>query len=87
MASTKRFLQQAVAQLTEEQARRVLDLIEQMLASAPGKRELTHRQMQERLAADPNFTLPTTDAPPFEDFEPLESSGIPASQLLVADRR
>jgi hypothetical protein len=30
---------------------------------------------------------PDPDAPPFEEIEPIQTRGIPASRMLIADRR
>jgi len=87
MAPARQSLLEAVGHLTEEQARQVLEVIERMGASAPEQDALTHRRVLDRLAGDPSFTVPAQAPGPFEDFEPVDSRGIPASQLLIADRR
>ncbi|MBI3695008.1 MAG: hypothetical protein HY238_09255 [Acidobacteria bacterium] len=51
-----------------------------------GESRLSREKLAQCLAGAPAFTLPAVAAP-FEDFEPLETSGLPASQLLIADRR
>ena len=51
-----------------------------------GESRLNRERLTQCLAGAPGFTLSAVDSP-FEDFEPLETSGLPASQLLIADRR
>lgn len=87
MASVKESLHEAVGLLTEDQARQVLGLVERMIEPPLEQDALTRRGVLDRLAGDPSFTLPAPDAGPFEDFEPIEIRGTPASQLLMADRR
>jgi len=87
MASVKESLHEAVGLLTEDQARQVLGVVERMIEPPLEEDTLTRRRVLDRLAGDPSFRVPADDAGAFEDFEPVEGPGIPASKLLVADRR
>ena len=87
MGAAKHSLQQAVERLTEEQARQVLGLIDGILRTAPGGAKLSRETLRQRLADDPNVTIPPSDATAFEDFPPADTSGPTASQLLISDRQ
>lgn len=89
MATAKEVLQQKVEQLGEEEARQILDLMtarESPLGTST--KALPPRQaVRERLAGRPGFRLPPDDALPFRRFRPIQCPGVPASELLIADRR
>lgn len=89
MGSAKESLREKVEELSEEEARRVLDLLGtgEVDFARPRKTELTREVVAERLRGRPGFGLPEENAPAFEKFEPIETTGIPASKLLIADRR
>ena len=46
-----------------------------------------HETTLERLAKNPLFSLPPDGFKPFKKIEPIQGEGIPASQLLIEDRR
>ena len=48
---------------------------------------LAREELIRRAAGHPGIGLPDPDAPPFEKIVPIETRGIPASELLIADRR
>jgi len=87
MASTRESLIEAVTRLTDDQARQVLGVIQQMLEPPPDRDALTREKLRQLLGSQPGITVPPADAPPFDDFEPVEVGGIPASELLISDRR
>ena len=85
----KEILVQEVARLSEEDAQDVLDLVRAKKKGAvmPDRRKLTREELIRRAAGHPGIHPPDPDAPPFEKIEPIETRGIPASQMLIADRR
>jgi len=90
VTSVKDLLVREVGRLSEEDAREVLELVKKRTVSAlgPQKRKgLTREDLIKRAAGRPGIGLPDPEAPPFEKFERIETRGIPASKLLVADRR
>ena len=89
MASAKESLVRLLEQLYEEEARRVLELIGMREARLPWSKETpsTREILIQRLAGKPGFRVPEPNAPPFRKFVPIECPGIPASKLLITDRR
>jgi len=88
MASVKEILVQEVERLSEEDARQVLELVRTKKTAAVGRRpKLTREELIRRAMGRPGIHVPDPDAPPFEKVEPIETRGIPASQMLIADRR
>jgi hypothetical protein len=90
VTSVKELLVQEVARLTDEDAREVLELVRRKAVSAAGPRKpkgLTREEIIRRAAGRPGIGLPDPEAPPFEKFERIETRGVPASKLLIADRR
>ena len=89
MASVRELLVREVARLSEEDAREVLDLLKRKQATGIGLRMArpTREDLIERLAARPGIHVPDQGAPPFEKLERIATRGIPASELLIADRR
>ena len=87
--SAKELLVQQVERLSEEDAREVLELVKKKEVSriAPQKPKLTREDLIKRAAGHPGIGLPDPDAQPFEKVQPIETRGIPASKLLIADRR
>jgi hypothetical protein len=89
MATAKESLRDRVDRLSEEEAREVLDLIETK-ESEPGRSpstKLTRETIRARLAGHPGFRVPPENAPPFRRVQPIDCPGVPASELLIADRR
>jgi hypothetical protein len=89
MATAKESLRDKVDRLSEEEASEVLELIaakEPGSAHSPGKK-LTREDIRARLAGRPGFRVPPEDAPPFRRVRPIDCPGVPASELLIADRR
>ena len=53
----------------------------------PENRKLTLDDIRARLAGIPGFRVPPADALPFREVQPIDCPGIPASEMLIADRR
>ena len=89
MTSVRELLVREVERLSEEDAREVLDLLKRRQAAGIRLRmpKPTREDLIQRLAGHPGIHVPDPDAPPFEKIEPIETRGIPASQMLIADRR
>jgi hypothetical protein len=85
----KEILVQEVARLSEEDAQEVLNLVRTKNTGAvtPDRPKLTREELIRRAAGHPGIHPPDPDAPPYEKIEPIETRGIPASQMLIADRR
>ena len=81
MSPVKESLVQAVQGLSDEEAQRALAYVESLHAKdALGR-------LRARLAGHPAITLPAVDRIEFRHVEPIQGKGIPASELLVRDRR
>ena len=80
MPSEKEILVQEVERLSEEDAREVLELLRT-------KNKPTREELIRRAAWHPGIHAPDPNAPPFRRVEPIECPGIPASELLIRDRR
>ncbi len=78
MLSAKESLIQAVNGLNEEEASQVLRFIQSLASVRAGSVEY--------LAQDPLFEVPEDPVSP-ENVTPIRGSGIPASRLLIEDRR
>ena len=89
MNSAKETLVREVKRLSEKDAQEVLDLLRTKKTGAvtQGKPKLTREELIRRAAGHPGIHAPDLNAPPFEKIEPIETRGIPASQMLIADRR
>lgn len=89
MATAKESLRKQVDQLSEEEAQEILGLIgaRGSRAATSMKAELTREVVRARLADRPAFRVPTADAQPFRRRKRIHCPGIPASELLIADRR
>ena len=81
MSQVKQSLYETLEQLDDEQARLILAFATNL--QKQGKRSLT----LERLAQGPTFQVPAQDPPVFPVVEPVQGDGIPASRLLIEDRR
>jgi hypothetical protein len=89
MTSARELLVQEVERLSEEDAREVLDLLKRKQAAGIGLQmpKPTREDLIERLAGRPGIHVPDPGAPPFEKLERIRTRGIPASEMLIADRR
>ena len=88
MASVKEILVQEVERLSEEDAGRVLELLRSTKTTGVKERpELTREELIRRAAGRPGIHPPDPNAPPFRKVKPITCPGIPASELLIRDRR
>jgi hypothetical protein len=89
MTSAKEILVRELERLSEEDAREVLELLRTKKTSAvtPERPKLTREELIRRAAGHPGIHAPDPNAPPFRKVEPIECPGIPASELLIRDRR
>jgi hypothetical protein len=87
MASVKEILVQEVERLSDEDARRVLELLRTTTAGVTGRPKLTREELIRRAAGHPGIRPPDLNAPPFRKVKPIKCPGIPASELLIRDRR
>jgi hypothetical protein len=89
MTSIRELLVREVERLSEEDAREVLDLLKRKQVAGIGLRiaRPTREDLIQRLAGHPGIHVPDPGAPPFEKLERIATRGIPASELLIADRR
>jgi len=81
MLSVKEALRDTIDSLTEEEAYRIWEFAQHVYKRP--RASLTIR----RLASDPTFRVPAREIGPFRLVEPVDGKGIPASRLLVEDRR
>lgn len=88
MASVKEILVQEVDRLSEEDAGRVLELLRSTKTTGVTERpELTREELIGRAAGRPGIRPPDPNARPFRKVRPIACPGIPASELLIGDRR
>ena len=87
MNSAKDILVQEIGQLSEEDARQILELLRAKKGIAPEKSEPTREELIGRAARHRGIHAPDLHARPFRKVEPVECPGIPASELLIDDRR
>ena len=80
MPSAKQLLHEKIDQVSEDEAREVLELFRI-------KKNPTREDLIRRAASHPGIHAPDPNAPPFRRVEPIECPGIPASELLIRDRR
>ena len=86
MATAKDSLRIKVDQLSEEEAQEILGLIATKRAAGTGA-TLTREVVRERLAGRAAFRVPSTNAGPFRKRKRIQCLGVPASEMLIADRR
>jgi hypothetical protein len=89
MTSVRELLVREIERLSDENAREVLDLLKRKQATGIGLQmpKPTREDLIERLAGHPGIHVPDPEAPPFEKLERIATRGIPASEMLIADRR
>ena len=89
VTSAKEILVQEVERLSEKDAQEFLALLRTKNTGGvtPDRPKLTREELIRRAAGHAGIHAPDPDAPPFEKIEPIETRGIPASQMLIADRR
>ena len=81
MSMIKESLHHTVEQLNDEEAQQVLAFAQQLKA----REEIS--PTLKRLASDPAFEVPSEERSVFRQIKPIQGKGIPASELLVEDRR
>ena len=81
MSPIKQTLLHAVKDLSEDEAQKAMAYIEALRRNA----ELA--RLHERLGGRPDISLPAPQVGGFPDVEPIRGKGVPASELLVRDRR
>jgi hypothetical protein len=81
MRSTSEVLREAVASLSEAEAAKALDYIRRLRAD-----DQDH-VLRDLLSGDPAIHAPDKPFAPLPPVEPVRGAGIPASELLVRDRR
>jgi adenylosuccinate lyase len=86
MATAKDSLRSKVDRLSEEEAQEILGLIAAKGAAGTGA-TLTREVVRERLAGRAAFRVPPANAAPFQKRKRIQCPGVPASEMLIADRR
>ncbi|HAZ32018.1 MAG TPA: hypothetical protein DCY61_04930 [Dehalococcoidia bacterium] len=81
MTSVKESLRSTIEVLSDEEARQILEFIQRLRTTSDVSATLR------RLAIDPSFEVPSEGFGDFSIVEPIRGKGIPASRLLVEDRR
>ena len=81
MSAIKERLHDTIEALSDKEAEEALRLI----LSLQRKDEVPLTLL--RLAQDPTFRVPLGKVRRFRSIKPIEGSGIPASRLLIEDRR
>ena len=81
MSAIKESLQSAIDRLNDEEARQVLEFAQHL------RNEGAPSPTIKRLAGDPAFEIPSEEAGVFRVVQPIQGKGIPASELLVEERR
>jgi len=81
MDSVKESLHNTIELLSDEEARQFLEFAQRLQRKSDVS--LTLR----RLADDPAFRIPSEASGAFRVVEPVQGKGIPASRLLVEERR
>jgi hypothetical protein len=87
--SAKEILVEEVGRLSEEDAQEVLDLLRTKKPGVvtPERLQLAREELIKRVSGHPGIRAPHPNARPFRKIEPLECPGMPASELLIHDRR
>lgn len=81
MSSVKERLRNMIELLSDEEARQILEFIQRL------RRKSDVSPILKRLASDPAFKIPSEGSKGFRVVEPIRGKGVPASRLLVEDRR
>jgi len=81
MGSVKELLRNTIELVSDEEARQLLEFIQRLR-----KKDEVSPTLK-RLASDPAFKIPSEGSGGFPVVEPIRGKGIPASKLLVEDRR
>ena len=81
MISVKELLCNIIESLNDDEAHRLLELAQNLQNNHEFSPTIS------RLASDPTFKVPSKIHGNFRPVKPIKGKGIPASQLLVEDRR
>lgn len=81
MSAIRESLIESVGELTDEEARQTLEFVQAL------RRRTDLAELHRRLAGKPGYRLPSPQRPAFPPVEPAQTTGLPASQLVVRDRR
>ena len=81
MSTIKESLQDTIARLSDEEARQVFEFAQHLRKTGTASPTI------ERLAGDPAFEIPSEEAGAFRVVQPIQGKGVPASELLVEERR
>ena len=81
MSSVKASLHHTIELLSDEEALETLEFIQRLQQQKERSHTLRH------LASDPAFHLPAEGSGGFGTVEALPGQGVPASRLLVEERR
>ena len=81
MGSVKEALHTTIESLSEREARQVMKIVRVLKSKKETSMTL------KTLAVDTAFRMPEKRVKPFRDIRPIQGKGIPASELLVKDRR
>ena len=81
MSPIKESLRRTIESLSDEEARRLLEFIRSLREAAEARKPC------ELLLDDPALRPPPANCPGFRAVEALRGKGVPASKLLVGDRR
>jgi hypothetical protein len=81
MSAIRESLHESLRELTEDEARQTLEFVQAL------RRKTELAELHRRLVGKPGYRLPSPEHPGFPPVEPVQTTGVPASQLLVRDRR
>ncbi|MBM4033979.1 MAG: hypothetical protein FJ291_19680 [Planctomycetes bacterium] len=81
MSAIRESLSESLRTLSDDEARQALEFV-QALRRGPRLAEL-----RGRLAGRPGYRLPSPDHKGFPSVAPAPTTGAPASELLIRDRR
>ena len=80
MGSASEILKETVSSLSETEAARILDYIRGIRGGENGELNIL-------LAGQPGMRPPITPHVPLPSIDPIHGTGVPASELLLRDRR
>ena len=81
MSSALEMLRETVSSLSEAEAAKALEYIQRLRGGA------RNRELVNLLGDDPAIRVPVEPFAPLPPVEPVEGAGIPASELLIRNRR
>jgi len=80
MTPVRESLVESVKALSDDEARQTLDFIHAL------RRRKDLGELRRRLAGRPGYRLPSPEHSDFPPVEPADTTGIPASELVIRDR-